>query len=138
MCEASNQFYQDVPKHVKHVMKFGERVGRHYSLFEHYGDLEAEYVIVIMGAGATTVMETIDYFNAQGKKYGCIKVRLFRPWCGGLLLADPDHAKAVAVLDRCKENGSQGEPMFLDVSTSMQNNATCARSSAASAWAART
>ena len=68
-------------------------------------------------------METVDYFNAQGKKYGCIKVRLFRPWVAEDFCSQiPTSAKAVAVLDRCKENGSQGEPMFLDVSTSMQNN----------------
>ncbi len=105
------------------MKQFGERVGRNYHLFEYYGHLEAEFVIVVMGAGSTTVMETIDYFNAQGKKYGLIKVRLFRPWVAADFQACiPTTCQAIAVLDRCKENGSQGEPMFLDVSTSMQNN----------------
>ena len=90
--------------------------GRKYNLFDYYGAKDAEKVIVIMGSGAEAAEETVDYLNAKGQKVGLIKVRLYRPFCADRLVAAlPKTAKKVAVLDRTKESGAAGEPLYLDV-----------------------
>ena len=92
------------------------RTGRHYQLMDYRGDPAAERVIVIMGSGAQTAAETAEYLAARGEKVGVVTVRLFRPFpAAGLLAALPPTARRVAVLDRTKEPGSLGEPLFLDV-----------------------
>ncbi|MGL4343591.1 MAG: pyruvate:ferredoxin (flavodoxin) oxidoreductase [Cellulosilyticaceae bacterium] len=115
--EASNIFYEDIVGIVTHYMdKVGQLTGRKYGLFDYYGAKDAEYVIVAMGSVCETIEETIDYYNAQGEKYGLVKVHLYRPFSSGHFLdAMPKTVKAVAVLDRTKEPGAMGEPLYLDV-----------------------
>ena len=115
--EACNPFYAACPEVVQRAMdKFAKVVGRSYHLFDYEGDPEAERVIIVMGSGAETVHETVDYLNAQGEKVGVIKVRLYRPFSAEhFLRALPATTKAVAVLDRTKEPGAEGEPLYLDV-----------------------
>ncbi len=115
--EAANPFYAACPEKVQAVMdKFSEVVGRVYHLFEYSGAPDAERVIVIMGSGAETVEETVQYLNAQGEKVGLLKVRLFRPFSvKHFLEALPTTVKKIAVLDRTKESGSSGEPLYMDI-----------------------
>ena len=115
--EAVNRYYDAVPEIVQRAMdKFGERVGRHYHLFDYVGAPDAERVIVIMGSGAETTDETVEHLVAQGEKVGVIKVRLYRPFSmKHFLEALPATAKIVAALDRTKEPGATGEPLYQDI-----------------------
>jgi len=119
--EATNPYYHNFPKVVQSLMNtYGEVTGRHYHLYEYCGDPEAERVIVMMGSGAETAVETIEYLLAQGEKVGLLKVRLFRPLDGEQLVAAiPKSAGAIAVLDRTKEPGADGEPLYKDVVTAL-------------------
>ncbi|MBL3593409.1 MAG: pyruvate:ferredoxin (flavodoxin) oxidoreductase [Synergistaceae bacterium] len=117
--EASNPWYEACPGHVEAAMeRFASVVGRRYRLFDYIGAPDAERVIVLMGSGAETAHETVDYLTARGEKVGIVKVRLYRPFSADHLLeALPESVRSVAVLDRTKEPGSLGEPLFLDVNT---------------------
>jgi pyruvate-ferredoxin/flavodoxin oxidoreductase len=115
--ETVNRFYVACPSIVQQAMDtFAELVGRQYHLFDYEGAPDAERVIVIMGSGAETVASTVKYLTAQGEKVGVVKVRLFRPFSvAHFLQALPQTVKVIAVLDRTKEPGSTGEPLYLDV-----------------------
>ncbi|MEJ6481432.1 pyruvate:ferredoxin (flavodoxin) oxidoreductase [Nostoc punctiforme UO1] len=115
--EGANPYYNTCPEIVQRIMdEFGERTGRHYKIYEYYGDKDADRVIVLMGSGCETVHETVDYLNARGQKLGVVKVRLYRPFdVQRFVAALPNSVKAIAVLDRTKEAGSAGEPLYLDV-----------------------
>ncbi len=115
--EASNKFYLEIPAVVQHYMdEVGKLTGRKYNLFDYVGAPDAEKVIVIMGSGADVVEETVNYLNKQGAKLGVLKVRLYRPFATDKFAeALPKSVKKVAVLDRTKESGSLGEPLYLDV-----------------------
>jgi pyruvate-ferredoxin/flavodoxin oxidoreductase len=119
--EGANPYYNVCADIVQKIMdKFGERTGRYYKLYEYHGSTDAERVIVIMGSGCETVHETVDYLNNQGEKVGVIKVRLFRPFdVARFIEALPNSVKSIAVLDRTKEAGSAGEPLYLDVVTAI-------------------
>ena len=115
--ESVNKYYLAVPGIVQEYMdRFAELTGRAYHLFDYVGAPDAERVVVLMGSGAETCEETVDYLVAQGEKVGVLKVRLYRPFSAQHLLeAMPESVEAVAVLDRTKEPGSTGEPLYLDV-----------------------
>ena len=115
--ETINPFYQACPELTQRVMdKFAEVVGRSYHLFDYVGAPDAERVIVMMGSGAEAAHETVEYLNARGQKLGLLKVRLYRPFSvKHFLAALPSTTRAIAVLDRTKEAGSAGEPLYLDV-----------------------
>jgi pyruvate-ferredoxin/flavodoxin oxidoreductase len=115
--ESVNPFYARTPSIVERVMAdFARRTGRKYGVVEYSGDPNAERVVVLMGSGAETVEETVEYLAARGEAVGMIRVRLFRPFPGAALAAAiPPTARSVAVLDRTKEPGSAGEPLYLDV-----------------------
>ncbi|MGJ7044146.1 pyruvate:ferredoxin (flavodoxin) oxidoreductase [Thermoanaerobacterium thermosulfurigenes] len=115
--EASNKFYEKVPDIVAEYMeKIKELTGREYHLFDYYGAKDAEYVIVAMGSVCETIEETIDYLSGLGEKVGLVKVRLYRPFSEKHFLnVIPSTVKRIAVLDRTKEPGSIGEPLYLDV-----------------------
>ncbi|MBW4454139.1 MAG: pyruvate:ferredoxin (flavodoxin) oxidoreductase [Nostoc indistinguendum CM1-VF10] len=115
--EGANPYYNASPEIVQRIMdEFGERTGRHYKIYEYYGAKDADRVIVLMGSGCETVHETVDYLNARGEKLGVVKVRLYRPFDVQRFVAVlPTSVKAIAVLDRTKEAGSTGEPLYLDV-----------------------
>jgi pyruvate-ferredoxin/flavodoxin oxidoreductase len=115
--ESANPFYQVVPDIVEGYMKDIERItGRKYSPFDYYGAEDAEYIIIAMGSVCDTIEETVDYLMGKGEKVGTVKVRLYRPFSAKHFFAVlPDTAKAIAVLDRTKEPGSPGEPLYLDV-----------------------
>ncbi|MTJ12292.1 pyruvate:ferredoxin (flavodoxin) oxidoreductase [Anabaena sp. UHCC 0187] len=119
--EGANPYYDGCADIVQKIMdKFGERTGRYYKLYEYHGAPNAERVIVIMGSGCETVHETVDYLNNEGEKVGVIKVRLFRPFdVARFIEALPNSVKSIAVLDRTKEAGSAGEPLYLDVVTAI-------------------
>ena len=119
--ERANPYYDAFPQIVQDAMdRFGALTGRHYRLFDYVGAVDAERIIVLMGSGAETVHETIDHLLARGEKVGVLKVRLYRPFSPGALLdALPPSAKSVAVLDRCKEPGADGEPLYKDVVTAL-------------------
>ncbi|WP_228059518.1 pyruvate:ferredoxin (flavodoxin) oxidoreductase [Plectonema radiosum] len=119
--ERINPYYDACSGIVQQVMdQFGKRTGRYYRVFEYYGVPDAEQLIVLMGSGCETVHETIDYLNARGEKLGVVKVRLFRPFDAELFVkALPNTVKSIAVLDRTKEPGSVGEPLYLDVVTAI-------------------
>jgi pyruvate-ferredoxin/flavodoxin oxidoreductase len=119
--EAANLYYDAVPGIVQKVMdKFAKVVGREYKLFEYVGAPDAERVIVIMGSGAETAHETVEYLTGKGEKVGLLKIRLYRPFSmEHFVKALPASVKNIAVLDRTKESGSTGEPMYLDVVTSL-------------------
>ena len=119
--EAVNSFYLDVPSTVQGYMdRIGEHTGRSYHLFDYYGAQDAEIVLAAMGSSCEVIRETIDYFNSRGKKYGLIQVRLYRPFSEKHFLAAlPETAKTVVVLDRTKEPGSPGEPLYQDVRTAL-------------------
>ncbi len=119
--ESANPFYLATPGIVQKQMdKFAQLVGRHYHLFDYFGAPDAERVIVIMGSGAEAAHETVDWLNARGEKVGLIKVRLFRPFSvEHFVKALPETVKAIAVLDRTKEPGAAGEPLYQDVLTAL-------------------
>ena len=121
--EACNKYYEAVPAIVeKYMAKVNEKLGTDYQLFNYYGAPDAERVIVAMGSICDVAEEVIDYLNAQGEKVGLIKVRLFRPFaCDKLIAAIPATCKKIAVLDRTKEPGSIGEPLYMDVVTALSN-----------------
>ena len=115
--EASNKYYDAVPAIVQAQMdKVSALTRRKYNLVDYYGAPDADRVIVIMGSGAEAVEETVDYLNARGHKVGLLKVRLYRPFPqDAFVKAIPATAKVVTVMDRTKEPGAQGEPLYLDV-----------------------
>jgi len=115
--EAANPFYAVCPEKVQAAMdKFSEVVGRVYHLFDYVGAPDAERVVVMMGSGADAAHETVEHLNRNGEKVGLLKVRLFRPFSvKHFLQALPATVKKIAVLDRTKESGSAGEPLYLDV-----------------------
>ena len=119
--EASNKYYDAVPEIVEEYMgKINEKLGTNYQLFNYYGAEDAERVIVAMGSICDVAEEVIDYLTAQGEKVGLVKVRLYRPFrADKLIAAIPATAKKIAVLDRTKEPGAQGEPLYLDVVTAL-------------------
>ncbi len=118
--ESSNKFYDAVPEIVENYMgEINKLTGRDYKLFNYYGAPDAEKVIVAMGSGIETICETVDSLLAKGEKVGVVKVRLFRPFRADKLLeAFPSTVKKIAVLDRTKEPGALGEPLYQDVCTS--------------------
>lgn len=115
--EASNKFYNALPAIVEEYMgEISKITGRDYQLFNYYGAKDADRVIIAMGSACDTIEETIDYLNAKGEKVGLVKVHLYRPFSiEHLIKAVPSTAKKVAVLDRTKEPGALGEPLYLDV-----------------------
>ena len=115
--EACNKYYNALPAVVeKYMGKVNEKLGTNYQLFNYYGAPDADRIIVAMGSINDVAEEVIDYLNAHGEKVGLVKVRLFRPFCADKLLAAiPASVKKIAVLDRTKEPGSQGEPLYQDV-----------------------
>ena len=121
--EACNSYYNALPDVVeKYMGKINEKLGTDYQLFNYYGAADADRVIIAMGSICDVAEEVIDYLNANGEKVGLIKVRLYRPWrADKLLAAIPATCKKIAVLDRTKEPGSQGEPLYMDVVTALAN-----------------
>jgi len=121
--EASNKYYDAVPAIVEDYMnQINAKLGTDYKLFNYYGAEDADRVIIAMGSICDVAEEVIDYLTAQGEKVGLIKVRLFRPFAAEKLLeAIPATAKKIAVLDRTKEPGAQGDPLYLDVVTALAN-----------------
>jgi pyruvate-ferredoxin/flavodoxin oxidoreductase len=119
--ETVNKYYLEAPQKVQEAMdRFAKIVGRHYHLFDYVGHPEAEDVIVIMGTGAEVVHETVEHLAAKGEKIGLIKVRLYRPFSTEhLMKALPATAKRIAVMDRTKEAGAIGEPMYTDVQSAV-------------------
>lgn len=119
--EAANPYYLACPTIVQNAMdRLAHLVGRRYHLFDYVGDPEAERVIVIMGSGAEVAHETVEYLNARGERVGVVKVRLYRPFSvEHFIRALPPTVKAIAVLDRTKEPGSAGEPLYQDVVTAI-------------------
>ena len=115
--ETANPYYDAAPAKIQAVMnKFAEIVGRSYKLFDYVGAPDAERVIVVMGSGAEVAHETVDYLNAHGEKVGLLKVRLYRPFCvKSFMEALPAPVRQIAVLDRTKESGAIGEPLYLDI-----------------------
>ncbi len=120
--EACNPYYDAMPTIVQEYMdKVNEKIGTNYKLFNYYGAPDAEKVIVAMGSVCDTIEETIDYMLAAGEKVGVVKVRLYRPFCAQALVdAIPETAKVINVLDRTKEPGAQGEPLYLDVVSALK------------------
>jgi pyruvate-ferredoxin/flavodoxin oxidoreductase len=115
--EAANTYYDRTPAIVERMMvRLAERTGRKYGLFDYAGHPEPDRVIVIMGSGAETAHETVDYLNEHGEKVGLVKVRLYRPFLRSAFLAAlPSSTRSIAVLDRTKEPGAPGDPLYLDV-----------------------
>ncbi len=115
--EAANPYYNAAVGIIDETMQMvSKRLGRAYNLFDYHGHPDAENVIVIMASGADITHETVDYFNAKGSKYGVLKVRLYRPWSTEhFLRALPKKVKRLAVLDRTKEPGALGEPLYIDI-----------------------
>ncbi|MBQ7612127.1 MAG: pyruvate:ferredoxin (flavodoxin) oxidoreductase [Spirochaetaceae bacterium] len=128
--EARNKFYLATPEIVQRTMdKFAQLVGRQYHLYDYVGSPDAESVIIIMGSGSEVVEETVEELNKKGGKYGAVKVHLYRPFDAKTFVSVlPKTVKKIAVLDRTKEAGSLGEPLYLDVCTAirqMQAAGTC-------------
>ncbi len=124
--ETGNKYYLACPDIVQNTMnKLAEHTGRQYNLFEYYGPEDAERVIILMGSGAETAHETVEKLNKNGEKVGLVKVRLFRPFSmKHLIEALPETVQAIGVLDRTKESGSSGEPLYHDVITTLHENRT--------------
>lgn len=119
--ETVNKYYDAAPQIVQEYMdKLAQKIGRQYKLFQYVGDPNADRVIIAMGSATETIEETINYLNKHGEKVGLIKVRLYRPWSSeALISAIPKSVKKIAVLDRTKEPGALGEPLYLDVALSL-------------------
>ena len=124
--EAANQYYDAVPDAVKASLKeFEQLTGRKYNLFDYYGHPEADRIIVITGSATGTVQEAVDYMNNNGQKVGLVNIRLFRPFSiKDFVDVIPTTVKQIAVLDRCKETGSTGEPMYMDVINALNEHNT--------------
>ena len=122
--EACNPYYDAMPAIVQEYMdKVNEKIGTDYKLFNYYGAADAEKVIIAMGSVCDTIEETIDYLTAAGEKVGVVKVRLYRPFCAQALIdAIPDTVKQISVLDRTKEPGALGEPLYLDVVAALRDS----------------
>jgi len=122
--ESVNPFYYACPDITQKIMdRFAQLTGRQYHLYEYHGAPDAERVIMLMGSGGETVHETVDYLNQNGAKVGVLKVRLYRPFAAEKLLAAlPTTVKKIAVLDRCKEPGAGGDPLYLDVVNAFMEN----------------
>ncbi len=122
--EACNPYYDAMPGIVqKYMDKVNEKIGTDYKLFNYYGAVDAESVIVAMGSACDTIEETIDYMMASGAKVGVVKVRLYRPFCAQALIdVIPDTVKRINVLDRTKEPGAIGEPLYLDVVAALKGS----------------
>jgi pyruvate-ferredoxin/flavodoxin oxidoreductase len=123
--EACSPFHAAVPGIVQNVMdRFAKETGRAYHLFDYYGAKDAERVIILMGSGAEAAEEAVDALTQKGEKLGVLKVRLYRPFdANAFLAALPKTVKSIAVLDRCKEPGASGEPLYMDVMTVLGENA---------------
>ncbi|HAE88168.1 TPA: pyruvate:ferredoxin (flavodoxin) oxidoreductase, partial [Candidatus Marinimicrobia bacterium] len=121
--ETVNKYYLATPEIVqKYMDKVAEKIGRQYHLFDYFGDPEAEKVIVAMGSACDTIEETINKLNKNGEKLGLVKVRLYRPFASEKFAETiPDSVKKIAVLDRTKEPGSIGEPLYLDVAAALKD-----------------
>ncbi len=119
--ETVNKFYDACPAIVQSAMdKFAKATGREYKLFQYVGEADAERVVIIMGSGAETVHETVEYLASKGEKVGVVKVRLFRPFSIKAFIGSlPKTVKNIAVLDRTKEPGATGEPLYSDVVTAL-------------------
>jgi pyruvate-ferredoxin/flavodoxin oxidoreductase len=115
--ETVNKYYEKVPEIMQHYMdKYAEKTGRHYHLFDYIGDENADKIVIAMASGNETIEETVNYLNNNGESVGAIKVRLYRPFSvENFVAAIPDSVKKIAVLDRTKEPGSGGEPLYIDV-----------------------
>ena len=122
--EACNPYYDAMPAIVQEYMdKVNAKIGTDYKLFNYYGAEDAEKVIIAMGSVCDTIEETIDYLRAAGEKVGVVKVRLYRPFCAQALIdAIPDPVKYINVLDRTKEPGAEGEPLYLDVVSALKGS----------------
>ena len=122
--EACNKYYDALPAVVeKYMDKVNKKIGTNYKLFNYYGAPDAEHVLIAMGSVMDTVEETVDYLNANGGKYGMVRVRLYRPFVADKLIAElPDTVKQITVLDRTKEPGSLGEPLYLDVVAALKDS----------------
>ena len=120
--EAANKYYLATPDIVEEVMnEVGELTGRHYKLFDYVGAPDADRVIIAMGSGCDAAEETVNYLNKRGEKVGLVKVHLYRPFSmKHFLAAIPATCKKIAVLDRTKESGSLGEPLYLDVCSALR------------------
>ena len=125
--EACNRYYDELPAVVeKYMGKINEKLGTNYQLFNYYGAPDADRVIIAMGSICDVAEEVIDYMNAHGEKVGLVKVRLYRPFAADKLIAAiPATAKKIAVLDRTKEPGALGEPLYQDVITALAENGIC-------------
>lgn len=121
--EACNQYYDALPAIVEEYMdKINEKIGTNYGLFNYYGAPDAEHVVVAMGSGCDTLAETVDYLMKKGEKVGLINVHLYRPFSvEHLIKVIPDSVKQITVLDRTKEPGSIGEPLYLDVVAALRD-----------------
>ena len=121
--EACNPFYDAMPAIVQEYMdKVNEKIGTNYKLFNYHGAEDAEHVIIAMGSVCDTIDETVDYLLAAGRKVGVVKVRLYRPFCTeAFIAAIPETVKQISVLDRTKEPGSIGEPLYLDVVAALKH-----------------
>ncbi|MEG1923420.1 MAG: pyruvate:ferredoxin (flavodoxin) oxidoreductase [Clostridia bacterium] len=119
--EAANKYYLSTPAIVeKYMQQVGELTGRHYNLFDYVGAKDAEHIVIMMGSGAGATEETVDYLNKKGEKIGLVKVHLYRPFSvEKFVAAIPQSVKVITVLDRTKEPGSLGEPLYLDVVTAL-------------------
>ena len=122
--EAANKYYDATPEIVKTMMeKVYKLTGRKYELYQYYGAPDATEIIIMMGSGCEAAEETVDYLSARGKKVGLLKVRLYRPFSvKDFLAAIPSSVKKIAVLDRTKEPGALGEPLYLDVCSALYEN----------------
>ena len=122
--ETANSYYTAFPAIMQKAMdKFASIVGRQYKLYEYFGAPDAERVIIVMGSGAETAHETVEYLNAHGEKVGLLKVRLYRPFAVDLFVkALPTTVKQIAVLDRTKEPGAIGEPLYVDVISALSES----------------
>lgn len=122
--EACNSYYNALPELVEQYMgKINEKLGTNYGLFDYYGDEEAEHIIIAMGSVCQTIEETVDFLNTQGQKTGVVKVHLYRPFSAKhLLQVIPKTVKQISVLDRTKEPGAIGEPLYLDVAAALRDS----------------
>ena len=127
--EACNQYYDAMPAIVQEYMdKVNAKIGTDYKLFNYYGAADADRVIIAMGSVCDTIEETIDYLMAAGEKVGVVKVRLYRPFCAeALVAAIPETVKQITVLDRTKEPGALGEPLYLDVVAALKERSSMIR-----------